>query len=72
MKSNGLSPLGACKSGVDRIVKINRDKSKGIQAGFIVINKSGEYGAYANQRDFEYAVYSETETNILKKSKSVF
>jgi N4-(beta-N-acetylglucosaminyl)-L-asparaginase len=72
LMSNGLSPMEACKSAVERIVKINKNKSKDIQVGFIAINKSGEYGAYAIQQDFEYAVYSGTEKNILKKSKSVF
>ncbi len=72
LMSNGYTPLDACKAAVERIIKIKKENIKDIQVGFLALNKHGEYGAYAVQNDFEYAVYSETENNILKKSNSYF
>jgi len=72
LMSGGMSPYEACKSAVERIIRINNNKAKEIQVGFIAINKSGEYGAYAIQGDFEYAVYSVSEKNVLKKSNSFY
>lgn len=53
---NGLSPEDACKEAVMRIVKKSPAKSKEIQVGFLAMNKKGEYGAYALQKGFSYAV----------------
>jgi N4-(beta-N-acetylglucosaminyl)-L-asparaginase len=52
----GNSPAAACKKAVERIVKKNPAKAKTIQVGFIAINKKGQYGGYALQKDFQYAV----------------
>lgn len=72
LMANGYSPLDACKAAVERIIKIKKDNLKDTQVGFLALSKNGEYGAYAIQNDFEYAVYSETENNILKKSDYSF
>jgi N4-(beta-N-acetylglucosaminyl)-L-asparaginase len=52
----GFSPEDACKEAVMRIVKKSPEKSKNIQVGFLALNKKGEYGAYALQKGFSYAV----------------
>jgi N4-(beta-N-acetylglucosaminyl)-L-asparaginase len=64
----GNSPQDACKGAIERIIKIKKEKAKEIQVGFLALNRNGEYGAYAIQRGFMYAVYSETEQNIMKEA----
>ena len=61
---NGLSPEQACKKAVERIVKRDPKKAKEIQVGFVAINKRGEYGAYAIQKDFSFAVKTNSEEKI--------
>jgi N4-(beta-N-acetylglucosaminyl)-L-asparaginase len=53
---HGYTPEDACKEAVMRIVKKSPQKSKDIQVGFLALNKKGEYGAYALQKGFSYAV----------------
>lgn len=53
---HGYTPENACKEAVMRIVRKSPAKSKEIQVGFLAINKKGEYGAYALQKGFSYAV----------------
>ncbi len=67
----GLSPEDACKKAVERILKFNPAKAKEVQVGFLAINKKGEYGAYALQKDFSYAVKSGKEEKIYT-SKSIY
>ncbi len=52
----GLSPEQACKKAVERIIRIKGAKAKDIQVGFLALNKKGEFGAYAIQKGFTYAV----------------
>ncbi len=52
----GRSPEAACKEAVERIIKRSPERSKKIQVGFLALNKKGEYGAYALQKGFTYAV----------------
>lgn len=68
----GSSPQTACEIAVKRIVKNQPEKSKNIQVGFLAINKNGEYGAYALQQGFTYAVYSPEISNKLFKAKSYY
>lgn len=56
MMRMGKTPKEACKIAVERIVKINPEKAKTFQVGFIAINKAGEYGAYSIQPGFNYSV----------------
>ncbi len=56
MMRMGKSPKEACKIAIERIVKINPEKAKTFQVGFIAINKAGEYGAYSIQPGFSYSV----------------
>src|SRR5580765_2481153 len=55
----GKSPEDACRQAVERIVKNQPSKSREIQVGFLAINKNGEHGAFALQKGFTYAVYSD-------------
>jgi isoaspartyl peptidase/L-asparaginase-like protein (Ntn-hydrolase superfamily) len=52
---NGMAPKKACEEAVKRIVKKIPDYEQH-QIGYIALNKSGEYGAYALQPGFDYAV----------------
>lgn len=60
----GLSPELACKKTVERIIKNNPAKAKTLQVGFVAVNKKGEYGAYALQEGFVFAVKSNREDKI--------
>jgi N4-(beta-N-acetylglucosaminyl)-L-asparaginase len=67
----GRTPQEACEEAVTRVVKNKRNKIDGdFQVGFLALNKNGEYGAYAVNKGFQFAVYSNEENNILKDSKS--
>ena len=52
---NGMAPKKACEEAVKRIVKKIPDYEQH-QIGYIALSKSGEYGAYALQPGFDYAV----------------
>lgn len=68
----GNSPQKACELAVARIVKNQPKKSKEIQVGFLALNKSGEYGAFALQRGFTYAVYSPEVANQIFEANSYY
>lgn len=63
----GLAPEEACKRAVQRILKIKGpEKAKSIQIGFIAIKKNGQFGGYALQKGFTFAVKSGTEEKLYK------
>ena len=66
----GLSPEAACKKTVERIMKIKKDKAKDIQVAFIALNKKGEFGAFALQKNFNYAIKN-NQTDKLIDAKSL-
>lgn len=68
----GNSPQQACELAVARIVKNQPQKSKEIQVGFLALNKNGEYGAFALQKGFTYAVYSNEIPNTIFEAKSFY
>ncbi|SFD05414.1 asparaginase [Chitinophaga sp. CF118] len=68
----GYSPEKACKEAVTRIVKKNPERAKGLQVGFLAVNKKGEHGAYCLQKGFNYAVLSNDSNNVLIDGKSYF
>lgn len=68
----GNSPQEACEKAVKRIVKNQPQKSKEIQVGFLALGKNGDYGAYALQPGFTYAVYSNSVPNTIFKSASYY
>jgi len=67
----GYSPEIACKKAVERIMRKSSKNLKDLQVGFIAINKFGDFGAYAIQNGFDYAVYSEQHHNKQFMSKHI-
>ncbi len=61
----GNSPREACKKVVERIAKRDPEKAKNIQIGFLAIDNKGNYGAYALQKGFSYAVKSANEEMVI-------
>ncbi|MBD1384543.1 N(4)-(beta-N-acetylglucosaminyl)-L-asparaginase [Mucilaginibacter rigui] len=68
----GYSPEDACKEAVNRIIKKKPETAKEIQVGFLAINKKGEYGAYAIQEGFSFAVCDEKQQDLLIPGKSFY
>lgn len=68
----GYSPENACKEAVMRIIRKKPDIAKGIQVGFLAINKKGEYGAYAIQKGFSYAVCNAFKKDLLIPGQSYY
>jgi N4-(beta-N-acetylglucosaminyl)-L-asparaginase len=64
----GHSPEEACRIAVERIAKSPKNV-KDIQIGFLAINKHGEFGGFALQKGFNYAVYSNEIKNELKDAR---
>lgn len=50
----GKSPKEACEEAVDRIIKKHKD-IKGLQVGFLAMNKNGEVGGHSVYAGFNYA-----------------
>jgi N4-(beta-N-acetylglucosaminyl)-L-asparaginase len=55
----GMTPMEACKSAVERILK-RKPETKMLQVGFLAINKKGEVGAWAIQKGFSYSLCDQT------------
>lgn len=68
----GYTPEAACKEAVMRIVKKNPERSKGIQIGFLALNKKGEHGAYCLHEGFSYAVTTGDNEEEVIKGKHYF
>lgn len=68
----GYSPEDACKEAVERIIRKKPQKAKEIQVGFLALNKKGQYGAYALQKGFSFAVCNRETQDLLIKGKSIF
>jgi N4-(beta-N-acetylglucosaminyl)-L-asparaginase len=60
----GYSPAAACKKAVERMITLRGSKAKELQVGFIAVNKKGEYGGFALQKGFNYAVHSKNGSRI--------
>jgi len=67
----GYSPEEACKKAVERIISRGPERAKSLQVGFLALNKKGEFGAYALQKGFSYAVKSAKEEKVYA-AKSIF
>jgi N4-(beta-N-acetylglucosaminyl)-L-asparaginase len=67
----GLRPEQACRKTVERIVRKRGPKAKDLQVGFIAVSKSGEYGGFALQKGFTYAVHSKNGVKV-SEAKSWF
>jgi N4-(beta-N-acetylglucosaminyl)-L-asparaginase len=67
----GMSPELACKKTVERIVKKRGARAKDIQVGYIAVNNKGQYGGYALQKGFNYAVRTKAGSRIFD-AKSIY
>lgn len=65
----GYSPEEACKEAVMRIVKKKPEIAKDIQVGFLALNKNGEYGSYALQDGFTFAICDSAKQDSIEKGK---
>ncbi|MDQ7947577.1 MAG: N(4)-(beta-N-acetylglucosaminyl)-L-asparaginase [Pedobacter sp.] len=68
----GYTPEQACKEAVMRIIKKKPETAKNIQVGFLAINKNGEYGAFAIQQGFTFAVCDKNKQDLVLKGKSYY
>jgi len=68
----GYSPEEACKEAVMRIIKKKPETAKEIQVGFLALNKKGEYGAYAIQKGFSYAVCNDKDQKLVVRGRSYY
>ncbi len=68
----GYLPEDACKEAIMRIIKKKPDIAKNIQVGFLALNKMGQYGAYAIQKGFSYAVCDAQKNDLLISGKSYY
>jgi N4-(beta-N-acetylglucosaminyl)-L-asparaginase len=68
----GHSPEEACKLAVERIIAKKPETAKEIQVGFLALSKNGEYGAYALQKGFTFAVCDTQKQDLLINGKSIY
>lgn len=68
----GFSPKESCKKSLERMIKKDKNKFKTIQVAFIAINKNGDYGSYALQKGFSFAIQNKEKANILINSDFIF
>ncbi|MGN6402031.1 MAG: N(4)-(beta-N-acetylglucosaminyl)-L-asparaginase [Flavisolibacter sp.] len=67
----GMSPELACKRTVERIIRKKGNQAKDLQVGFIAVNTKGEYGGYALQKGFTYAIQTKAGSKVFH-SKSIY
>lgn len=60
----GYSPEMACKKAVERIVRLRGDKVKGLQVGYVAMNKKGQFGGYSLEKGFTYAVQTSRSSKV--------
>ncbi len=69
---DGLSPKEACMKGIERIVTRDTERAKDFQVGFIALSPTGEYGAFAVQKGFNYTISEPDQQGIVLDSESYF
>ncbi|MEO9020491.1 MAG: N(4)-(beta-N-acetylglucosaminyl)-L-asparaginase [Ginsengibacter sp.] len=62
---HGLSPEAACRKAIERIINRDMQRAKTLQVAFLALNKKGQYGAYAVQKGFVFAIKSNHEEKII-------
>lgn len=67
----GFSPEEACRKAIERIVRVRGDKAKEVQVAFLALNKEGQVGSFALQKEFSYAIKNNM-TEKLIEAKSWF
>lgn len=68
----GKTPEQACKTAIKRLIKLNPEKAKSFQVGFLALSKDGSYGAYSIQPGFTYSVTSGEGNGKVFKADSYF
>ncbi|HMR16253.1 MAG: N(4)-(beta-N-acetylglucosaminyl)-L-asparaginase [Confluentibacter sp.] len=63
----GLDPTEACRQAVERAIKKHPD-IKDLQIGFIALRKDGKHGAYSVYNNFNYAVTSDGQHEMVDSS----
>ena len=71
MMRAGHTPEEACRIAVERVSKSPK-KVREMQIGFLALNKHGEFGGYALQKGFNFAVYSSEIKNEMRDAKSLW
>lgn len=72
MMRQGHSPEEACKIAVERLVKMRgAEKLQGLQAALIAMDKYGNYGCFALQKEFTMAVHDKDGPKVIE-AKSLF
>lgn len=62
---NGKSPQEACKLAIERLVKKSPSNLKEMQVCFIALNNKGEYGSFALQKGFMFALCDADDHNVI-------
>jgi len=65
---NGSSPQEACEKAINRLIK-KHDNHKDFQVAIIALDKKGNYGSYAIQDGFDYAL-AHGDVNEIARAKS--
>jgi N4-(beta-N-acetylglucosaminyl)-L-asparaginase len=68
----GRSPQQACREAVLRIVKRNPAQAREIHVGFLAMNRHGEVGAFALQKEFRYALCDAGKQDAVLPSPSLY
>jgi N4-(beta-N-acetylglucosaminyl)-L-asparaginase len=68
----GRTPQEACREAVMRIARRKPKTAKEIQVGFLALNRHGEVGAWALQKDFSYAVCDAHKQDALLSATSLY
>lgn len=61
----GRSPQEACEEAIARLLNRTSYSENEFQVGFLALNKDGEYGAYAVQSGFTYAVHHQGGNSMM-------
>jgi N4-(beta-N-acetylglucosaminyl)-L-asparaginase len=67
----GFSPQEACEEAVGRIKRKYPNSYMDLQVGFLALSKSGEYGAYAMHKGFNFAVKSNVQDELIDAGSAV-
>jgi N4-(beta-N-acetylglucosaminyl)-L-asparaginase len=68
----GMSPEAACREAVEHIARLRGDAIKGLQVGFLALNRGGEVGAFALLPGFTYAVTRHSGAAAVLPAGSLF
>jgi N4-(beta-N-acetylglucosaminyl)-L-asparaginase len=69
---HGMAPEDACKSALERVMsRHTKAELKDTQVAFIALDKKGNYGGYAIQKGFSYAVCYADDYNQLVDGKYI-